>query len=347
MYERARNAGPLKVVQVLLSPRIGGAESLAAALDEHWRGSAISTATVYLDESSGAPPSRLHRIMRLRSALRRLRPDVVLAHSALPNLYARIAAPASTPVVTVLHSASDDFRGLAMRTVEWILKRRTAFVVAVSKTQEEQYIGYFGTSTPIRVIPNGIRADIRTKANASEQLRSLVTVARIAHQKNPDLWIKVATRVDASEPQVSMTWYGPRTSDDGVSDLVEGFESSLSRFAGPTNDPASVLAGSDALFHPANREAHSIGVLEAAAAGLPVICSLAVAETLPPQVVAITFETGSVESAEASIWELERKWNIYSNRAIEMAALIRDEFSIANCADSYFDTFQRVVAARR
>ncbi|WP_211879769.1 glycosyltransferase [Pseudarthrobacter albicanus] len=338
-------AREIRVVQVLLSPRIGGAEALVASLNTCWQDSAVRSSTVYLDETTSAPRGRFERIIRLALELRKRRPDVILAHSAIPNIYARIAAPPRTPVVTVLHSAGDDFKGVKMRFVEWLLSARTACVVAVSQGQRERYGEHFPRAKRIVVIPNGIRSDIRTRTKASKHLKSMATIARVATQKNPVLWTEVASRLSQQGSTLEMTWWGPVTSEPGLQTLVESFRSTRSagRFAGPTDDPGTVLEMSDALFHPADREAHSIGILEAAAAGLPILCSTAVAATLPSNIVALPFEKGNAESALRSINELGDRWSDLSNQAISAAIGVKEMFSIKNCADEYVKLIHEVL----
>lgn len=327
----------VRVVQVLLSPRIGGAESLVSSLEACWSGTDVQTSTLYLDESVSAPRNRVARITHLAAELRRRRPDVIIAHSAIPNIYARIAAPVGIPVVTVLHSAGDDFKGLTMRVVERLLSLRTAYIVAVSQAQMDRYLQHFRLTKRIAVIPNGIRSDIRSKTKSTAKLATLVTVARVADQKNPTLWTEVIDHLHKDEPNLRFAWWGPVSSDPNIQALVDEFTSkpSTGRFAGPTTDPCAILEDADALFHPADREAHSIGILEAAAAGLPVLCTEGVAATLPSAIVALPFEGGNAESALRSIRELAEGWQSYSSRAIAAAAGVKDAFSIEKCADQY------------
>lgn len=288
---------------------------------------------------------RVARIKALRRILHQARPDVVLAHSALPNIYARLAAPVGTPVVTVLHSASDDFAERSARLVEKVLLLRTSHVVAVSPRQQEKYLEHFGASREITVIPNGIRSDIRCRSQSGPVLESLVTVARIASQKNPVLWTRTAELLHRRGSTVRLTWWGPMPTEMHLQSLVSDFETAPTGggFAGPTNDPPSVLEAADALFHPADREAHSIGILEAAAAGLPIVCSRAVADTLPPNVVTVPFADGEPLSAVQAIFELSRNWQELSASAISAAADIAEEFSIDKCSRQYVALFERLV----
>lgn len=330
---------------MLLSPRIGGAEALAASLESHWTAADVSVNTVFLDEVTDSPGSRLKRIRSLRRKLREDRPDIVLAHSAIPNIYARLAAPLATPVITVLHSASDDFATRRARILERILLVRTAHVVAVSPWQQRKYTGYFGFAERVSIIPNGIRSDIRPRSQARVVPRSLVTVARIANQKNPSLWTSVAGLLHARSSPLSLTWWGPLPASGHLRDLVSAFASAPSsgRFAGPTADVPGALEAADAMFHPADREAHSIGILEAAAAGLPVVCSGAVATTLAAGVVTVPYADAEPQSAVDAIAQLCDNWEELSAAAVRGASVIAKEYSIESCAQRYTSLFDKVL----
>jgi glycosyltransferase involved in cell wall biosynthesis len=133
--------------------------------------------------------------------------------------------------------------------------------------------------------------------------------------------------------------------DSGLDDVFskESLEGSRGSYRGPTTDPISALKSNDFLFHPADREAHSIGILEAAAVGLPVVCSATVAATLPPAIVAVSFTEGVAESAVEALQTMYAGWPHYAERAMRAASSISDEFSITKCASDYMELFQDLV----
>ena len=129
---------------------------------------------------------RADRWRSLCHQVRTFRPDVVVAHSALPNVYARLAAPTGVPVVTVLHSATDDHHNRVLRIAERVLGRRTAHVIAVSRVQAEVYLTHFPRRSPrTTVIPNGVRAEL-VPATARPVARTIGVLARVDMQKRPD-----------------------------------------------------------------------------------------------------------------------------------------------------------------
>ena len=325
----------MHVAQILLSPRIGGAESLAASLASEWSKSGVSSEIIYLD-ADGQANSRLARVLRVRRALRSSKPDLVIAHSALPNLYARLASPLSGGIVTVLHSASDDFRGRLMRVLEIALRFRTRAVVAVSHAQANQYRGHFPKSRNVLVIPNGVRGDLPLKQSYNQAPRVVATLARVAAQKDPQLWVETVEETHAQHPGLAFQWWGPLATESLSELVVNQNESSASgKFMGPTDDPAGILLAADIFFHPSSREAHSIGLLEAAAVGLPIVCSYDVAATAPDGVASQTFGGPNGLSAAAALDEIVSNWGPrYFDRSA-LAASIRETYSMAACAEQY------------
>lgn len=337
----------MKILQVLLSPRIGGAEALADSLCTEWSAMGAVCKTHYLDADNGSGRSRSRRMMSLSRTIRKWRPDIVVGHSALPNLYSRLVAPKRVPVVTVLHSATDDFAGRSLRWSERLARHRTAAIVAVSQGQIDQYAKHFGCGVPIRLIPNGIRRDAHPKEQFQEVPLHAVTVARVARQKNPRVWIEAARLISLHGPDLQLEWWGPHSVDGDTEDVFgkASLEGTRGSYRGATTDPISALKSSDLLFHPADREAHSIGILEAAAVGLPVVCSSTVAETLPAEIVAVSFTDGVAESAVEALQTVCDDWAHYAARALAAAPGIIEEFSISRCASKYVELFEELLRA--
>jgi glycosyltransferase involved in cell wall biosynthesis len=332
------------IVQVLLSPRIGGAETLAAGLAIEWATRGVSSEVVYLDDDDKKNPRHV-RVRRLRKSLRSMRPDVVVAHSALPNLYARLAAPRHIPIVVVLHSAGDDFDSLVMRSVERLLRARTRAVVGVSQAQLDQYTNRFGFKVPTSVIANGVRPDLPFKERHATTPRSVVTVARVALQKNPMLWIQTANDPAMRAAGLAFDWWGPVAPASEFEALVsEHAETGREgRFMGPTDNPGDILISADIYFHPSSMEAHSIGLLEAASVGLPIVCSFEVAQTVPAGTASAIFGGPDDVSATAAILNVINGWDQHTADRAEIAASTREQYGMRACSDEYLYLFSQVV----
>lgn len=330
---RVRQRG--SIVQVLLKEQIGGAETLAASLHEEWTGRGFKSSIIYLDSSD----ERLvgwSRLLDFRRRLRRLSPDAVVSHSAIPNVYARIIANRNIKVVTVLHSASDDFADPKLRWAERLLRIRTHKVVAVSSQQADMYQKYFGPTGSLVIIPNGVALQSgSTRPCASTARMQVVTLARVAKQKNPTLWLRVARELVATN-EVDFKWYGPissSTSIDALVDSTSGVETV--QFCGPTDEPGRVLGRAAVYFHSADREAHSIAILEAAAAGVPVVCADTAIHGWDRCIPAATFSPGDFHGAVSALRTVVDGIDQFKIHAEAVQAPVSARYSITACADRY------------
>ncbi|MBT1635921.1 glycosyltransferase family 4 protein [Clavibacter michiganensis] len=327
----------MRILQLLLRPQIGGAETLVASLAAEWRRLGHTSELAYLDPE-GASTGKVARGLRLRRVIRDVDPDLVVSHSALPNLYSAIVTPRRTPLLSVLHSATDDFASTLLRQAEARSRTRARTVVAVSRKQVDEYAAHFpGRPRPV-LVPNGISGDLPRRPDRTPRPPRVITMARVASQKEPELWLDVVDRFALADPGVAFSWRGPvLLSDPRIARFWEtvrahGHDDLL---AGPSGDVGADLAAADLCFHPSSREAHSIGVLEAAAVGLPVVCSADVAATLPSYVPAATFVSGDAASAVAAIRSVLDDHPAALARAVTTSARVREEYSIGATARAY------------
>lgn len=333
----------MKVLQLLLAPAIGGAETLAAGLETGLVPHGFDVRTAYLDPT-GSSPSPAVRLRRLRSLVREMGPDVVLAHSALPNIYARMVAGRALPVVTVLHSASRDFDSRLLRTAESLLQRRTAAVIAVARPQAEEYEAAFGNQVTLLVVPNGVSPDLPTKRPArNDGAVRVVTLARINQQKDPATWRAAAALAVASQPELQFTWWGPAATDPELQALVVAEGNPALVWAGPTTDVGSVLSAADVYFHPARAEAHPLAPLEAAAVGLPIVCSEAVADALPKGLPSATFATGDPAAAAAALQHVIHDLGAAATNAHTWRSVIRKEYGMDRVVADYSRVLEGVL----
>ncbi|MBG6237084.1 glycosyltransferase involved in cell wall biosynthesis [Mycetocola sp. CAN_C7] len=334
----------MHIVQVLLSPRIGGAETLASELEKYWLEAEVTSTIIYLDQDD-RKLSPWRRLYSLRRALQHSGADVVLSHSAIPSVYARIAAPASTPVIPVLHSAVDDFQSRPLRLAERALQMRTARVIAVSTEQANRYVGHFPSAPRPTWISNGIREDFPVKSEFPDSPRTVTTIARIAAQKQPRLWIETAASDEVVAAGLELSWWGPLTTESANDpEVSEHIKSSRpGKFMGPTTSPSEQLLETDIFFHPSANEAHSISVLEAAAVGLPIVCHDDIAVSMGHGLASATFGGPDGASPAQALADLVDNWPRSTLDRVTVAELVRAEFGMQHCSSRYLEVCREVV----
>ncbi len=113
-------------------------------------------------------------------------------------------------------------------------------------------------------------------------------------------------------------------------------------FKGETADVASVLARASLLVHAASREAHSIGLLEAAAVGVPIVCSDSVSRGLPDWIPVETFAAGSRKELERAVVTVLERIEDARRAALEASRRVREEFTAERCALSYYELLKEI-----
>ena len=338
----------MRVLQVLLRDAVGGAESLANSLDREWAARGHEHAVAYLDVD-GASTGRAPRVGRMRRAIRDAAPDVVVTHGALPNLYARLAS-GRVPVVTVLHSAVDDFAVTELRIAERLLQRRTAAVVAVSDRLAAEYRARFGHAVPVTVIGNGVSPEFAPGPSTGTGT-SVVTLARVVPQKDPHTWLGIVAAVAADAAGgARFAWYGPDGDPpwfaSAVAALPEG-PRARAVFHGPVTDTATPLRDAALLLHTAVAEAQSITLIEAAAAGVPIVCTDDVAATLPEGVPSTSFPSGDVAAGAAAVRRALADLPALARDSRVAAEAVRARYGIGATADAYDAVITAAVAVDR
>ncbi|MDD7942858.1 glycosyltransferase family 4 protein [Actinomycetospora lutea] len=331
----------MRITEVLLQPTIGGAETLVAGLARRWSAAGDEVETIYLDPP-GAPTGRAARLRRLSRALERIAPDVVHAHSALPNIYARLAARGRWPTVTVLHGAGANFDVPSLSAAERLLARWTGHVVAVSADQVAEYRARFGGSTPVTLIPNGVREDLVTRSEPSPRLAIAASLCRLEPQKRIDVltagW--AGADLDGAELLIAGSARDDETHRQAAAWIAA---CPNARALGDVGDVPDLLSRTDLLVHAADVEAHPLAPLEAAVAGVPVIMSDRVAATVP-DVPAAVFRAGDPHDLADVIRRVAADHARVSRIALEAAPVLRARFSLAASADGHRRVLEDVVA---
>jgi len=333
----------MRILQVLLDPRIGGAEAVAETLDSEWGRSGLQCKIVYLDPVAYSRTSRASRLFRLRRAIKEFGPDVILSHTELPSLYARLCAPLDIPVVIVLHSGISYIVITKQRYLEKLLLLRTSSVIAVGESQKLAYIKATGWSGTIHVVPNPIRSDISfRRMRWKKGRRALVgNVARVVDSKDPGFWYSAAMGAIAVDTELDFCWWGPVGQSDACAALVSEVGSrgdSRIRFAGPTEDVPSVLDRMDVFFSPSKWEAFGLALHEAVLAGVPVVCTTDVGAIIDSRVKCFEYKAGDLHGAIAAIQRALQA----DQRALERgSSIVAQEFSPTAISQRYIDILTR------
>ena len=128
----------------------------------------------------------------------------------------------------------------------------------------------------VAVIPNGIDLEARPIAGRRRPLRTITTVANLRRGKGHDVLLHAASALLHRHPDLVFQFVG----DGPLRPSLEALAATLGisdrvRFLGHRDDVAAILQTSDLFAFPSLMEAFPNGVMEAMAAGLPVVATRA------------------------------------------------------------------------
>lgn len=317
----------MRILHLVLEPRLSGAEVLAKDLAIHQQreGSVVGVTALLPEHPDFMPltrelashgvecafPTRRStlpgKLVFLARMLRHFRPDVVFAHATIPAFYAR-ALPTGVPVIYVMHSAVNDFERALFRYVERILSSRARAVIGVSPANLHDYTNSVGAHPLLTLIPNGVdttRFAFDDHPRDGDAPLQIVQIGRYTSVKNQLQTVHAFHQVAAQVKDVRLRLYGVVEDPAylaAVKDLVKklALEDRVS-VDGPHSDVCGVLRASNVFAMPSRSEGHSIAFLEALASGIPVVASTITpfqfAKTLPGVQLVDTDDTSAYAAA--------------------------------------------------
>lgn len=218
---------------------------------------------------------------RIRRLISRLGIDVVHGHGAKGGFHARLAVGRRatipvfyTPHGGVLHYSPGRLRGAAFLFLERRLMARTEAIFFESEFARRTYSTLVGSpGASARLVHNGLRAEEFEPLGSSGEY-DFVFVGELRALKGPDLLLAALSgllRPDGKPPRLLMVGDGP----DAAAMQVQIVRSRLSgqvQLAGamPARD---AFARADCVVVPSRAESMPYVVLEAAAAGKPLIAT--------------------------------------------------------------------------
>jgi glycosyltransferase involved in cell wall biosynthesis len=242
-----------------------------------------------------APLSDLISLWRLWRFLRKEKPDVLHAHGSKGGLLGRLAGRLAgvplvfhTPHVYPFQWARWGVTRLIFQLVERLLWRLSSKVIAVGKGQAEVALSHrLATAERLRVIPNGVNAPtsstdeksadrerIRAELNLTPETQVVGMIGRLAPQKGCSNFLRAALLVLKSFPDTRFLLVGAGPKLPELHQLAEelGIAGNVS-FLGHRGDIPALLPALDVFVLSSLWEGLPYAILEAQAAGLPVVAS--------------------------------------------------------------------------
>lgn len=297
----------MRILQVITSLRTGGAERLVVDLSKQMEMAGNEVEILLFDgtdtplreeaEAAGIPVQALSKgwqamrnpllLFKLLRVLRKNRYDVVHAHNTACQLLLAFAS-CFQPLwlVTTEHNTDNRRRRWrGYRAVDRWMYRRYRRVICVGEETRQALVTWLALqdlTNRLKVIPNGIDVSkfagaIPTEAVSLQQGRKILMISAFRPQKDHPTLIRTLTNL--SEEYRLFLAGGSETDEDRkyqndckqlVSELGLG---DRVRFLGVRSDVPQLLAAADVVVLSTAYEGMSLSLLEAMAAGRPLIAS--------------------------------------------------------------------------
>ena len=233
----------------------------------------------------------IYHIRELQSFVESYAPDVIHTHLFEAEFVSRCLYYPKAAWFSHCHDNMKQFRSFDIRTLcnkelltNWYEKQRlfanykrnggTTFIAISADTQA--YFKHIGGGYPVKLLPNAIQYDrfaiVQSKRELSTRLR-LINIGSFQVKKNQKFAVTVAKELKNRGIDFSITFLGDGAERKQVERLVvENDLQSNCKFYGNVSNVPQYLQFCDIYIHTATNEPFGLVLIEAMAAGLPVVC---------------------------------------------------------------------------
>lgn len=310
------------------------------------------------------PAEDWHCLQALTRIIRDWRPQIVHGHSAKGGFLARLAARRVAGCRTVYNPHGFPFQ---MRTsplkhqlyvgLERYAGRYTDALVAACESQKTLALQYgLLPAERISVIPNGIEAAefslaidreaLRRELGVPVEARLVGTVAALSPQKGVEYLVRAAAAVRRERPEVHFLIVGEGVLRGSLQRLAKALGTAEGvHFPGARGDVPQVLAALDLFVLPSLWEGLPYVLLEAGAAGLPVL-----ATDIPGNHDVIKAEETGYLAKPADALDLAVKLfealddPALADRAAALQQLVRTEYTLERMVGGHAALYEKLVA---
>ena len=338
------------VMQVALSLDVGGLERVilnlvqnasnefrlvVCCLEKPGAWADLSPSVVAFDKRPGVDCRLFSKIARLA---RIERVDVIHTHNSTAHLYGAVAGKlAGVKVLHTEHGKNIGEEARSFRVNRWA-KRFTDVTVAVSEQiAREALIHERVAPDRLVIVANGICVDqFSLPRNANG--RRIGAVGRLVREKNYPLLLSAFNSI----PNAELVLVG----DGPLRGELERQAGPLVRFLGQRTDVAALLTGFDVFAVSSSTEGMSIALLEAMAAGCPIVATAVGGnvELIEHEVTGLLVPPNDETALRAAIERLLDDRALATRLGRAASDISRQRYSVATMTRRYEELWRRLAA---
>jgi glycosyltransferase involved in cell wall biosynthesis len=282
--------------------------------------------------------------------------DLVHTHGFKPNFYATLATPPGIPLIATYHLDWPD-KGVLLHCyhlLDRLILKRFAKVVAVSEAIAKSLVRSGLGSHRVQVIANGVDfnqwpspAPVQPIETGARNKAVVGVVGRLVPQKGHIYLLQAARSILSAFPQVEFVFIGdgPERASLEHATASLGLSSNV-RFAGQKSDMPAVYAGIDILVLPSINEGMPMTLIEALAAGRPVVATAVgdVPKLIRDGETGFLVEPRNSDALSSAIAKLLCDPPLCLRFAEEGRRRVLAHFSARAMADEYRELYSKVLA---
>lgn len=295
----------------------------------------------------------LGQAKRIARELRAFAPDLLHVHSRRgADLFGGIAARrADVPAVLTRRVTSAEPRA-------WARLKLRAYrrIIAISTAVEAELLERFGVDrSVVRLIPSAVdahryrprdaHADLTAALDLPVEAIVIACVAQLIPRKGHETLLRAFARLACGDPTLYLVCFGRgpleaalarRVAELGLTERV--------RLAGFRGDLAELLPGATLLAHPAEREGLGVAVLEALAAGVPVVAARAggVVDAVEHGVTGLLVPANDAAALAAAIGRVLAEPGLRDRLVAAGRAKVTGDFSITRMSRATLDVYREI-----
>ncbi|MEA5593446.1 glycosyltransferase family 4 protein [Rivularia sp. UHCC 0363] len=292
--------------------------------------------------------------------------EVSLVHAHAPFAGSIISALAGklagVPVIIHAHlqdalSSNSLIRSYQNMMNYWTSRKCCNAMIAVSYQVKDALITEGFDSRKFYVVHNGtlvnnreIDSNIRNELNIPEDIPVVIHIGRLCKSKGQHLLLQAAANLQQLGQEAVYLIVGKDLEQNGayldyLKDMAQelGINNSV-HFLGHRSDIPQLLALSDLLVLPSYTEGLPLVILEAMAAGLPVIATPVggIPEVVIHQETGLLVPVGDVQALVNAMLKLLQNPDLRNEMGNKGSEMVRKDFSVEKMCDEVFDIYEKV-----